>query len=334
MFPLTDPRPKIGAFPASDGYRLHYRRWLPAGDVCGRIVAVHGIQSHSGWYGWSCAQLANNGWDVWFADRRGSGMNEERRGHAPSARRLIDDVAELLSHIASGSEVRSGFELGATGGLPASAGREAAQHWRASRQWHPADEALNQSAKKSPHLPIVLLSMSWGGKLALAVAADHAARLAGLALLYPGIRPRVRPSGFQDVLLTWCRSRGYVNGLMPVPLDDPALFTSDPVFQDWLRHDPLALHDVTRGFLMASRDLDGLIESSTMTCPVLVQLAGRDRIIHNAAVREFAARFPGPTAIHEYPDAAHTLEFEPCRAQALSDLLSWLSRLTRPDARE
>jgi acylglycerol lipase len=288
MIPLDDPLPQIGVFPASDGYRLHYRRWVPSGAVCGRIVAVHGIQSHSGWYGWSCALLARKGWDVWFADRRGSGMNEEHRGHAPSARRLIEDVTELLCHVSS----------------------------------------------EPSALPAVLLSMSWGGKLALAVAADQSARLAGLALLYPAIGPQVRPSWFQDALLTWCRGRGYVNGLMPVPLDDPALFTSDPVFQDRLRHDPLALHQATRGFLMASRDLDGLIESAPppITCPVLVLLAGRDRIVNNAAVREFATRFRGPATIHEYPDAAHTLEFEPCRAQAASDFQTWLGRLTGPDA--
>src|SRR5687767_13741445 len=123
MFPVADPRPQVGVFRASDGYRLHYRRWVPPGEVRGRVVAVHGIQSHSGWYGWSCAALARNGWDVWFADRRGSGMSEDRRGHAPSARRLMDDVAELLEQVAS----------------------------------------------HTPALPTVLLSMSWGGKLALAV---------------------------------------------------------------------------------------------------------------------------------------------------------------------
>jgi alpha-beta hydrolase superfamily lysophospholipase len=283
MFPITDPLPQIGVFLASDGYRLHYRRWVPPAPVRGRIVAVHGIQSHSGWYGWSCAQLARHGWDVWFADRRGSGMNEERRGHAPPARRLIDDVAELLHHVSA----------------------------------------------ESPAVPTVLLSMSWGGKLALAVAAEQAARLAGLALLYPGLRPRVRPSWLQDVLLSWCRGRGYVNGLMPVPLDDPALFTSDPAYQERLRHDPLALHQVTRGFIMASRDLDALIESAppAITCPIVVLLAGRDRIIDNAAVRQYATRFRGSLTVQEYADAAHTLEFEGCRDQMLVDLAGWLNTL-------
>lgn len=275
------PADSLDTVRVSDGYRLHLRRWAPEGKARGRIVAVHGIQSHSGWYGWSCAKLAEAGWEVWFADRRGSGMNEERRGHAPSAQRLIDDVRELLVHVSS----------------------------------------------QAPQLPTVLLSMSWGGKLALAVAALETARLSGLALLYPAIRPQVRPSWWQDVLLSWCRQRGYVNGLMPVPLDDPALFTSDPAFQERLRNDPLALHQVTRGFLMASRDLDGRIEAapSAITCPVLVMLAGRDRIIDNSAVRKFAARFSGITTIHEYPDAAHTLEFETFREAFLANLLAWLN---------
>src|SRR5207248_7797309 len=62
------------------------------------LVFVHGIQSHGGWYEYSCERLREAGFLVSFLDRRGSGLNEQDRGDAPSFRRLLDDVAEFLYH--------------------------------------------------------------------------------------------------------------------------------------------------------------------------------------------------------------------------------------------
>ncbi len=62
-----------------------------------RVVCIHGIQSHGGWYEYSCRRLAEAGFEVFFLDRRGSGLNAQARGDAPNfRRRLIEDVAEFL----------------------------------------------------------------------------------------------------------------------------------------------------------------------------------------------------------------------------------------------
>ncbi len=61
-----------------------------------RVVCIHGIQSHGGWYEHSCRRLAEAGFEVFFLDRRGSGLNAQDRGDAPSFRRLLRDVAEFL----------------------------------------------------------------------------------------------------------------------------------------------------------------------------------------------------------------------------------------------
>jgi alpha-beta hydrolase superfamily lysophospholipase len=86
----------VGTYTASDGYRLHYRQYPAAGETQAHVVALHGIQSHGGWYGYSCGRLAQAGFDVSFLDRRGSGLNTQDRGDAPSFRRLLADVAEFL----------------------------------------------------------------------------------------------------------------------------------------------------------------------------------------------------------------------------------------------
>jgi alpha-beta hydrolase superfamily lysophospholipase len=62
-------------------------------------VFVHGIRSHGGWYTKSCEAFAAAGFEVFFLDRRGSGLNTIRRGDCPSFRRLLDDLAEFLQSL-------------------------------------------------------------------------------------------------------------------------------------------------------------------------------------------------------------------------------------------
>jgi alpha-beta hydrolase superfamily lysophospholipase len=83
---------------ASDGYRWRYRRYVPANPIKARVICIHGIQSHGGWYEQSCRNLTEAGFAVCFLDRRGSGLNQEARGDAASFRRLIDDIAEFIQH--------------------------------------------------------------------------------------------------------------------------------------------------------------------------------------------------------------------------------------------
>src|SRR5688572_15805938 len=92
--PTTEP--VIDTATASDGYCWRYRRYPPSGPARARVVCIHGIQSHGGWYTRSCRFLSQAGFEVAFLDRRGSGLNEPDRGDAPSFRRLLDDLVEFL----------------------------------------------------------------------------------------------------------------------------------------------------------------------------------------------------------------------------------------------
>ncbi len=86
---------ELRTFRATDGYRFFYRHYPAVGRPRGRIVFLHGIRSHGGWYGRSCEAFAVAGYDVFFLDRRGSGLNTAHRGDTPNFRRLLDDVAEF-----------------------------------------------------------------------------------------------------------------------------------------------------------------------------------------------------------------------------------------------
>jgi alpha-beta hydrolase superfamily lysophospholipase len=90
------PRATLSIFRASDGYPFYFRHYPAPGTPRARLVFVHGIRSHGGWYTRSCQALAQRGFDVYFLDRRGAGLNTAQRGDTPNFRRLLDDVAEFV----------------------------------------------------------------------------------------------------------------------------------------------------------------------------------------------------------------------------------------------
>lgn len=104
----------VESFTAKDGYVFQLVRFPSKEKVSrGKIVFVHGIRSHAGWYERSCEALAAKGYDVVFLDRRGAGANQENRGDCPSFRRLIDDIGEFLQ--AEKQTLGAGQKLNLTG---------------------------------------------------------------------------------------------------------------------------------------------------------------------------------------------------------------------------
>jgi alpha-beta hydrolase superfamily lysophospholipase len=95
-FTTSEPGPRLDTWTASDGYRAHYRAYLPSGAPRANLVCLHGIQSHGGWYEYSCSRLCAAGYGVYFLDRRGSGLNPDARGDTPSAVRVLDDIREFI----------------------------------------------------------------------------------------------------------------------------------------------------------------------------------------------------------------------------------------------
>lgn len=184
-----------------------------------------------------------------------------------------------------------------------------------------------QSKQKGP---LVLQAMSWGAKLAVVVAALRPDLVDGLALLYPGIKAVVKPTGFQKFQLRLAAHLGIEQKRVAIPLSDPALFTGAAAYQEFIRTDSLALHDVTVSFLQANQELDRLADEAAeqIRCPTLCQLAGRDQIIDNAATEVYFKRIAADQKqLLRYPAARHTLEFEPNREQIVADYVDWLADL-------
>jgi alpha-beta hydrolase superfamily lysophospholipase len=291
---------------AGDGYRWRYRRYWPPSAARAYVVCIHGIQSHGGWYEQSCTRLSQAGFRVDFLDRRGSGLNEEQRGDAPGFRRLLADVAEFLQAVrGEPAALAAGARLNEASGVTPSPPSPAA-----------------------PSLPVFLVAISWGGKLAVALQRRHPGLIDGLALLCPGFFPRVRPVLCQRLGIAWARLTA-PRRLFPIPLSDPKLFTDTPRWQQFIRDDPLGLRQATARFLVDSIRLDGYCRfvPNYVRVPVLLLLAENDRIIDNARTRQYVSRFASADKeVIEYPGAHHTLEFEPEPGHFIDDLRRWLER--------
>jgi alpha-beta hydrolase superfamily lysophospholipase len=270
--------PHIVSLPAADGYPLQVRVWRCAGPARAQVVCLHGVISHSGWYAHSSAFLASKGCEVHFLDRRGSGLNAQRRGDVDSFQTWLDDVENCLDRLRGGA-------------------------------------------------PRILVGISWGGKLAAAVARHRPLLLEGLALLCPGIHARTKASRLQRRLLKLARWAGVSRRRVAIPLQDPALFIDDRRWQEYIASDPLVLREITIRFAAEDLKLDAYVAGAAphIRTPTLLMLAGRDQIIDNNAVREYFHNLGAvEKKLIEYPQAAHTLEFELDRIPFFSDLADWI----------
>jgi alpha-beta hydrolase superfamily lysophospholipase len=183
------------------------------------------------------------------------------------------------------------------------------------------------ASRHAPHAPpVFLVAISWGAKLGVALQRRHPALVDGLVLVCPGFFPKVRPKLKQRLAILWARLTNPARRF-PIPLNDPELFTATPRWQQFLRDDKLALHEGTARLLIESVRLDGYVRwnAGHVRVPVHVTLAGQDRIIDNERTRRFIGRFAATDKqIIDYPEAHHTLEFEPDPSRFIGDLQRWL----------
>lgn len=77
---------------SSGGVGIFVRSWRPEGRARAVVCIVHGVKSHSGYYGWAAEQLTQAGLAVYAVDLRG-------RGRSDGPRLYVDDIAEYLADV-------------------------------------------------------------------------------------------------------------------------------------------------------------------------------------------------------------------------------------------
>jgi len=171
-------------------------------------------------------------------------------------------------------------------------------------------EDVRRFRRQLGDLKLHLLGLSWGGKLAAAVALDQPEALQSLILITPGLRSRrdLSLSSKAHVLLNLLvggRSR------FKVPIE-PEMFTHTPRFLDFIRADPWRLEKVTARFLLTSRALDRMITKkiANLRLPILLFLAGKDPIIDNRGVRDLFSGVKNQVRVQIFDDAIHAIQFD------------------------
>jgi acylglycerol lipase len=197
----------------------------------------------------------------------------------------------------------SGLNSAARGDTPAAA------------RWLEDLDELAEWAGRAWHVQrVAVVGVSWGGKLAVAWALRRPRRVARLLLIAPGLFPAL------DVGLLARLCIGAALVVHPqreflIPLDDPALFTDDPAGRAFIASDPLKLSRATARFLYGSARLDRLLRHAaprSLQAETTLVLAGQDRIIRNTPTSAWLRQVTAQAlTVHDFPAAAHTLEFEP-----------------------
>jgi alpha-beta hydrolase superfamily lysophospholipase len=284
--------PAIEPYRAADGRPLAVRVWRPDGPRVATVVFLHGITSHGGWYSRSCAHLAAAGCEVHFLDRRGSGLNHRERGDVDQWQTWVDDVAVYLKRCQVS---------GVRGQIPLS--------------------------PDTRHLKPILCGISWGGKLATAVARRHPGLIGGLGLICPGLYSHQEPGFFKRFALALPQPAWLARRPVSIPLADPSLFIENAQCREFIAHDPLALRHITLQLAREDRKLTRFARRAApyLHMPLLLMLAGRDRIVANGPTRKFFGQASSPSkTLIEYSNATHTLEFEPDAEQYFADVANWL----------
>jgi alpha-beta hydrolase superfamily lysophospholipase len=171
---------------------------------------------------------------------------------------------------------------------------------------------------------VFLVGLSWGGKLALAYALSHPQAVDGLVLITPGLRAEV------DVSLLNKLKIGLLSPFNPTarvatPIQ-PEMFTTTPVYLDYIRNDPLRLTSATVRFFWQSHRLDKYVDRNIADnrIPIQLFLAGNDTIINNDGVLRVLERGREPGLdVLRYDDQTHSIQLDASQ-RLVNDMADWI----------
>lgn len=186
------------------------------------------------------------------------------------------------------------------------------------------DELVRVAERRSPGTPTFLVGHSLGGLIVARWAQSRvfARRLYGLVLVAPFVEPRVRIPGWKRALARLL-SGLWPSFSLPTGIEDEIVFR-EPARRAEFAADPLVQRRMTAGhWTELERERARLREAAPdLDLPILVQIAGDDRVVSTPATLALAERLPDATVL-TYPEAFHALHHDPASPRVLADLIAW-----------
>jgi len=182
--------------------------------------------------------------------------------------------------------------------------------------------------------PQVLLGHSFGGTVALRYLETEPEGLTGAIVSSPFLEVAMPVPRWKLLL-----ARVLVEVMPSLPVAtglDVAHLSTDPAVGQAARSDPLYHRVMTprayREVLAAQAAV--VAEGRHIRLPLLVLLAGDDRIVSRPATEAFARSLTGDVTVQLYEGFYHEVFNEPHRARVFRDVEPWLDRVLSAAARE
>jgi len=195
------------------------------------------------------------------------------------------------------------------------------------RVWLGHVRALIEVAQsENPGAPLFVAASCWGAKVGLELALSAPEQIAGLALIAPALKPRVR-LGLFDQLKLVAALPFHPDMRFPIPIERDTMFTDETPYAERIGRDHLRLRQATARFLAESWRLDRhvLRRLRNLTVPTLVLLAERDEIVDTPAVRAlFQRSCPDHVTLRLFSSACHSMEFGRWQKPLCNEIVGWL----------
>jgi acylglycerol lipase len=81
----------------AEGLQIFIRSWRPETQARGVVVICHGVNSHSGYYGWAAEQFVASGLAVYALDLHGRGKSDGERFYLEKIGDYVDDVDAVVT---------------------------------------------------------------------------------------------------------------------------------------------------------------------------------------------------------------------------------------------
>jgi alpha-beta hydrolase superfamily lysophospholipase len=187
-------------------------------------------------------------------------------------------------------------------------------------------QAFRRAVRIRTDRPQVVLGISFGGLVALRyLETQPSDPIAAAVVSCPWLGLAFRPPAWTRLA---ARALQDLWPTLPVPLRlDAEHLSRDPAVNKAYGEDPAVPGVMTPGAWREIKWAQGAVvaDGQRIDCPLLVLLAGEDRVVDSHLGRAFADGLKGPVEMRWYPEMYHEILHDPQRERVIGEILAFVS---------